>query len=131
MSKPTNKESIKFAKYISVGLFNTGFGYLIIFSAMYLGINPYASNFIGYGLGILLSFYLQKSWVFASPGNLLSKFSRFLLVFGVAYLANLTVLFTSIDKLNLNEYLSQITAGLFYLAIGYSANNFFVFKNSY
>ena len=130
MSKPKNKESIKLAKYISVGFLNTFFGYLTIFSAMYLGVNPYSSNLIGYGLGILLSFYLQKSWVFASTGNLLRKFLRFMLVFTVAYLANLIILFTSIEKLNVNEYLSQVIGGLCYLTIGYFANKFFVFKDT-
>ena len=128
MSGQRNNESLSIARYIGVGAFNTLFGYSIILSAMYLGINPYLSNLIGYGLGLILSFFLQKMWVFPGSGNSASKFLKFILVFGIAYLANLAVLLILVNKISLNVYFSQMLAGITYVTIGYCCNRFFVFK---
>ena len=128
MSGQRNNESREIAKYIGVGAFNTLIGYSIILSAMYLGINPYLSNLTGYGLGVMLSFFLLCMWVFPSSGNSLRNFFLFLVVFGIAYLANLAVLFTLVNKLSLNVYFSQMLACITYVTIGYCCNKFFVFK---
>ena len=128
MSGQRNKKSLEIAKYIGVGAFNTLLGYSIILSAMYLGINPYLSNLTGYGFVVILSFFLQKMWVFPSSGNSPSKFFLFLVFFGIAYLANLAVLFTLVNNLSVNVYLSQILACMTYVTIGYCCNKFFVFK---
>jgi len=128
LSGQRNSESKKIAKYMIVGAFNTLFGYSVIFFAMYLGINPYLANVTGYGLGLTLSFFLQKIWVFPSLGNSLGEFFKFLVCFGIAYLANLAVLFILMNKIILNVYFSQMLAGITYVIIGFCFNRFFVFK---
>jgi putative flippase GtrA len=54
-----------FGRYLLVGLLNTGLGYAIIFGCMYgLGLSPVLSNALGYGLGMSISYFLNRSFTF-------------------------------------------------------------------
>lgn len=123
-----------FLRFLVVGAFNTGFGYSLIFAFMYVAkLSPELSNLMGYAVAILVSFLLNKYFTFArkkthegsdSKGELL----RFIVVFAIAYAANYLVLVLLMYEFGTHAALSQILAGIVYVAISYVLNARFVFR---
>lgn len=100
--------SAKLTRFLSVGLLNTAVGLSIIYLCKWLfGLGDVAANMSGYGVGIVISFYLNARWTFAYQGNMHAALVRFLAVMLVAYLANLVVVMTLIDAFGVNSYLAQ------------------------
>lgn len=117
-----------FIKYLMVGMINTLVGFGIIFLLMYGGLLPEIANFIGYLCGFILSFILNKYFTFKSKNYVKSEFIRFALSMGIAYLINLLILVISYRYFGINEYISQIIAGIFYTLSGYILSKFYAFK---
>lgn len=120
----------QFSRYLLVGAFNTFFGYVIIFGAMYLlDWSPIASNVLGYSIALLSSFALNRAFTFKSAGRKSTELPRFLSVFALAYGVNLAVLYVLVKFSFIHEAVSQIFAGFFYVAISYLMNKFLVFRS--
>ena len=118
----------QFARFLSVGVLNTLLGYGIIFLAMYgLKWSPEASNLLGYGIGLIVSFMLSKTFTFRSSAAVSGELIRFLIVFAIAYGANLAVLSFAVRFLDWHAGLSQLIAGGFYIVCSYLLNKRFVF----
>ncbi|KQV83976.1 hypothetical protein ASC90_00105 [Rhizobium sp. Root1220] len=121
----------QFLRYICVGVINSLLGYAVIFACMYLlSIDAVASNFIGYGFGIVVSFVLNKWFTFKTESRNISEPFKFALVFFLAYAANLVVLIALIDVFHVNKGFAQLPAGAIYIALSYLLNKHFVFSNS-
>ena len=118
----------QFGKFVGVGIFNTALGYAVIFFLMYgLGWGPFSSNVMGYAIGLSCSYFLNRLVTFNSVREKLPEMATFLAVFCAAYGANLLVLKLLIDS-GANPGLSQLVAGVFYIAISFTANKFLVFR---
>lgn len=117
----------RIGRFSLAGVVNTAIGYGIIFSAMALGVSPYASNLAGYLVGLCCSFLLNKYFVFGVKGSPARHFGRFLASFGVAYVANLALLHGCLQG-GIDEVLAQIFAGLLYLATMYLLFRVWVFR---
>jgi len=118
----------RLARFVAVGLANTLFGLAIIFaSKALLGLGDVASNFIGYAIGILMGFVVNKRWTFEHRGGAASAFGRYLLVLAVAYAANLATTLCAIDVLHLDPYLAQAAGVLPYALTGYLGGRLFAF----
>jgi putative flippase GtrA len=115
-------------RYLAVGFLNTFLGLIVIYFAMYsLRFGIVAANVLGYAVGVLVGFVLNRRWTFAYRGPVFAAFVKFLLVLGVAYMANLmTVLFFS-AVMRCNGYLAQALGVLPYTVIGYLGSRFFAF----
>ena len=92
--------------------------------------SPEASNVIGYSVGLISSYTLNKKYTFGSSGSVRFEKLRFLLVFAFAYALNFFALVMLIHKLNIHEGVSQILAGIVYSLISYNMNKYYVFKDS-
>ena len=115
-------------KFILVGLLNTGWGYFLIFSFMFvLNLSPEISNFLGYSIALITSYSLNRKITFNSLNAKTGEFFRFLVVFAIAYGANFAALLCMIYWLNVNVIVSQVVAGVFYIVISYLLNKYFVF----
>ena len=115
-------------KFSLVGAFNTLIDFVIIFTLMCFGVEPYLSNTICYMVCFFLSFFLGKSFVFrTAKTKKSSEFIRFILVFLCAFFFNLIALkiFLSAD---INPYISQLLAGIVYAATSYILSRRWVFK---
>jgi len=115
-------------RYLLVGVVNTLVGLGTIYFAMYfLQLEIVQANVLGYSVGILVSFTLNKTWTFNSSDHVVSSFLRYLLVLAVAYAANLaTVLYTN-SFFGLNPYIAQALGIIPYTAIGFLGSRYFVF----
>ena len=119
----------QFIRYVLVGVFNTVFGYCIIFACMYLlGLGAELSNAIGYAVGLLVSYTLNRHFTFASKHRRTTEFARFLLVFGIAYALNFAVLLVLLHGLHVHAGVSQVLAGIVYVGASYLMNKFWVFR---
>lgn len=69
----------KLAKYLCVGILNTIVGFGIIFLLMFFGVNPEISNLIGYAIGIIFSYVMNKFFTFESKNRSKKEFIKFIL----------------------------------------------------
>ena len=122
----------QFSRFLVVGAFNTLLGYIVIFACMYLaGMAPEISNAAGYALGLVTSYVLNKTYTFNSKTHSVQEVARFCGVFGVAYCANLALLFVLTHHTSVSKGLSQIYSGAVYVFTSFIMNKYYVFTNSY
>jgi putative flippase GtrA len=121
----------QFFRFLAVGVLNTLLGYCIIFFCMYLAkMSPEVSNVVGYLVGLVTSYILNKKYTFRSKQNRRVEIFRFLAVFVIAYAANFLVLIVLIHKIGVHEGVSQVLAGVIYVAASFIMNKHYVFKIS-
>lgn len=124
------QEFKQFARYLLVGVMNTAVGYGIIFFCMYgLGVSPVLSNALGYGIGVIVSYSLNKKFTFKSNASDGTTFLRFLLVTAVAYSANLLTLIVLINRLEVHSGVSQIVSGGVYVVTAFLGSKFYAFAS--
>ena len=89
-----NMEIIRQAvRYSVVGVVNTLLTLVIIWiMTKSIGCSEAFSNFVGYIIGLISSFLLNRKWTFGSKGNIFSGAVKFLVVFAICYLLQLGVL---------------------------------------
>ncbi|VWX60473.1 GtrA family protein [Burkholderiales bacterium 8X] len=117
-------------RYGLVGVLNTGLGYAVIFLSMgVLDWRPVPSNIAGYAVGLIVSFLLNKNFTFRSRGPARGELKRFLLIFGLAYLANLGVLVLLVNVMDVPAGWAQVVAGVVYFALSFVLNKFYVFAD--
>jgi glycosyltransferase involved in cell wall biosynthesis len=117
-----------FIRYLIVGVANTLIGLGIIYLTMYfLQLDLVHANMIGYSVGILVSFVLNKSWTFKSQSHVVSSFLRYLLVLAIAYIANLETVLYANSHFALNPYISQALGIIPYTLLGFIGGRYFAF----
>ena len=80
-------------KYGVVGVINTLLTLVVIWiMTKSMGYSEAFSNFIGYFIGLINSFLLNRKWTFRSKGNILGGAVRFFIVFAICYLLQLGIL---------------------------------------
>jgi len=119
----------QFSRYLIVGFVNTVWSYVVIFSLMYLlRWSPEASNVMGYAIGLLTSYALNRTYTFGSRGAKAPEFVRFIGIFAVAFCANFATLTLLVRVLGVHAALGQLLAGAVYVATSYLLNRSFVFR---
>jgi putative flippase GtrA len=124
----TKMFDFRLARFVIVGLANTFTGLSIIFACKgLLSMGDIESNLVGYGIGIVQSFLLNKRWTFEHTGTCASAFVRYLAVLLLAYAANLATTLCAIDILHLNSYIAQALGVVPYALTGYLGGRWFAF----
>jgi len=118
----------RLARFAVVGLANTFTGLSVIYACKgLLSMGDIESNLLGYGIGILQSFALNKRWTFEYNGDWASAFLRYLAVLVLAYAANLATTLYAIDILHLNSYIAHAVGTVPYAVTGYLGGRCFAF----
>lgn len=118
----------QFFRFVTVGFLNTALGYCIIFGCMYLaGLSAEISNLMGYGIGLVTSYVLNRHYTFKSKAKHQGEILRFVTVFAISYAANFMTLVLLIRKLGAHEGAAQIAAGAVYVLASYALNKLYVF----
>ena len=115
------------ARFLLVGVGNTFAGLMIIYAAKAAGIGDLIANAIGYGMGFVLSFCLNRQWTFRHRGSAFNALARFVGVIALAYGANLAVVLAAIDVLGINSFVGQALGVPVYAAVGYLGSSWYVF----
>lgn len=116
--------------YAMVGVINTIVGLGVIFVLMYVGFKPEVANVLGYIVGFLNSYVLNKKFTFKSKNSHTRDFVRFGVAMGVAYVINLAVLVILHYQCGVNKYIAQIVASVCYTISGYAISKLWAFKPS-
>lgn len=118
-------------RFLVVGVLNTTVGLGSIFLLkLVAGFDDVAANISGYCLGLCVSFLLNRRWTFAHDGAWLPAMFRFLVVFGVAYAANLITMLFLRDVVGINSYLCHLLSMLPYTALFYLGSRTFAFRRT-
>ncbi len=117
-------------RFSIVGIVNSLLGLLVIFSAKLLGAGDVSANALGYAVGIVVSFTLNRHWTFGARGGAGDAFLRFLLTVAAAYAANLCTVLLLIEGLGVNAYAAQACGVPVYTLCVYAGCRFFVFPQS-
>jgi len=118
-------------RFAVVGLSNTLCGLAIIYAAKYVaGMDDVPANILGYAIGTLLSFTLNKRWTFRYRGPNARAFVRFVLVMMTAYLLNLLTVLGAL-KLGVDGYVAQALGVIPYAAFGYFASRHLAFRTTH
>lgn len=115
------------AAYAAIGLVNTGITAALIFSLMASGVSALAANAVGYGAGLICSYFLNSRLTFKVDAGAASLV-RFLLAAGVAYLANLLVVILTI-KVTDAPHIAQIAGMPVYTVVGYFLNKYWAMRS--
>ncbi|MEF1289257.1 GtrA family protein [Vibrio sp. M260118] len=115
-------------KYGLVGVFNTIIGYGTTFILFYFQIVPEIANAIGYFIGFLVSYFLNKKYTFSSKRRHREDMPRFFVGMLVSYLANITTFIFLFRFLGVNEFFTQFISGGVYVLVGYSISKLWVFN---
>lgn len=76
-----------------VGIVNTAIGLAVIYGALFAGLGDFASNALGYGCGLVVSFVLHRGWTFAGRTKSLPRDAAgFVLAWLTAYGLNLATI---------------------------------------
>jgi putative flippase GtrA len=120
----------QFFRFLTVGVVNTLLGYCLIFACMYEAkLSPEASNVIGYAVGFVISYGLNRKYTFQSSQKRRGEIVRFLVVFVLAYAANFAMLVVLI-RMNIHKGISQVVAGLVYAVLSFVMNKYYAFATS-
>ena len=118
-------------RFGAAGMFNTVLGLGVIFAAKaILGWGDLPANILGYGIGLLASFALNRTWTFRHDGRVLPAFGRFGIGFAAAYGVNLLTLFLLRDFFAVNSYVAQAAAVVPYAVTFYIIAARYVFPQA-
>ena len=116
-------------RFLLTGLANSAVGWAVIFGGLWAGMSGLAANAAGYGVGLVLSFTLNRRFVFGVEGAVSAReMAKFLAAFAVAYGANVAVLFAAQGVLGADSALAQLPAIAAYVLIFFLLSQFVVFR---
>ncbi len=116
-------------KYFLVGISNTLITLVIIYILWELvGINQYLSNMIGYVVGVINSFLLNKLWTFKSKNSFVFESLKFLLVFLVMYAIQFSLVYLLNNYTLIPDKINHIIGMVLYTVLGFVLNKILVFR---
>jgi putative flippase GtrA len=122
------------ARYGLVGVVNT-LSSLAVITALDIGLRapPALANAAGYGVGVAISYVLNRRFVFASRDRAGSTGPRYLLAVGGGFLLNQWVLYLALRVLGagaVQHLLAQVAAMAVYTVSVFLACRYWVFRPS-
>lgn len=118
-----------FFRFVMVGIVNTIIGYSIIMILYHIIALSYSvSYFLSYVVGIIISFFLNRKFVFYSQRDKLAEFMKFLVAFGVSYLLSYFVLYLLMEWQLLPANIVFFVGMVVYSILFYLLNRYITFK---
>lgn len=122
---------LQFLRFSAVGAINTAVGLLCIWGAMYFaGLGAVAANLVGYAIGLVVSFALNRAWTFADRGSVAASLPRWIALAAVAYLVNLAIVVAAHRLAGIDPYLAQPLGIVAYTLLMFAGSRAFVFREA-
>lgn len=119
-------EAIRFAL---VGSANTAIGLLAIYASIYLfGLNALTANALGFAIGLMVSFALNRKWTFKDKQGIRKTLPKFLGSALFCYLLNLGTVYGLDRQLHAGPYLPQLFGIVVYTLSMFLTAKIYVFK---
>ena len=123
-----NRTNLKrFIKYITVGIINTFVGGGVIILMIYFGFGVNISNIFGYTVGLIVSYILNRKYVFKSSNEKKREIVLFVFVFILALSCTILVV-NMFMSIGMGIYISQFFGMSFYTVLSYILNKAYSFK---
>lgn len=98
-------------KFATVGVINTAFSYGVFLLLLQIDLNYLLCSALSYVLAVILSFFLNKSWVFSNKSHIeVSLIIKFLVINLLSLFSSIITIYILHDKLNVIVELSQVGA---------------------
>lgn len=104
-------ETGRLLRYGLVGLLTNGSIYLLFLALIWAGLHPVLASGLCYGLGVTLSYLLNRRWTFDSQGQHRQDLPRFILAYGIGLLVTLVSMWGLI-QIMAPEFAQLVTAGI-------------------
>lgn len=123
--------SVQFIRFLIVGCVNTFACFAVIFGVKILfGLGDIVANVLGYVVGLVVSFLLNRRWTFQHDGPVMPVVVRFVCVFAIAYVTNLGTVLTLIEWGGVNSYMAQAYGGIVYTATFFFLSRVYAFRSA-
>ncbi|MBL8452970.1 MAG: GtrA family protein [Zoogloea sp.] len=86
-------------RYAVVGIASNALLYLAYLALTSAGVEPKLAMSLLYALGVIQTFYFNKTWSFRHGGTHGPAFIRYCISYGLGYLFNLVALYVLVDRL--------------------------------
>lgn len=117
-----------FFRFVIVGVINTIIGYSIIMFLFHLiGLTYSLSYFLSYMIGIIISFFLNRQFVFFSKKNKSKEFIKFLIAFAISYSISYLALHYIMEHQLLHENIAFFAGMIIYSTFFYLLNRYITF----
>ena len=115
-----------------VGIVNTAITYGIYSLLVALGVDYRAALVLEYCFGIVFSFVMNRRYTFRHEGTVSFRMVASMIGSYLAVLAfNFGLLLFFVERLGMNEYLGQLLALGFAVALSFAAQKFLVFRKTH
>ncbi len=116
-------------RFAAVGVSNSVIGILVIYVAWRaLGWSDLAANALGYAVGFVWGFGLNRSWTFGDRGRIGASFLRYLAVCAVAFAVNLLAVVEARKMLGPGTFAPQLIGVCVYTVIAFLGSRFYAFR---
>ena len=132
----------RFIRFLFVGLVNTCIGYALIFVLLNIfNVGYFLSTIIGYSAGSIISFLLNKLYIFKYQGKLFYSYIKYFIVFIISYTLSYYTGKVCMYLLKSNEiflkdnFLTIENVGIIcgmviYIIVNYFGNSLFTFNKT-
>jgi putative flippase GtrA len=118
---------LQFVKFAIVGLANTLITFLAYTILVYLQVDYRIANVIGYVLGVINSYRLNKSWVFKVEGSY-NQLLKFIMVNLITLGINTILLYMLVDKYFIDKIFAQIIVIPVTMMVNFVLNKLWTFE---
>jgi putative flippase GtrA len=127
----SSETRIQFVKFLIIGVINTGIHYVaFLFLYRIVGIDYLFASALGYSVGLINSFILNKKLTFKTKGvRTGAEFVKFFCVNMVALLVNLLALKSFVDYASLIPEVAQVCAIAFSTFVNFLGNKCWTFRS--
>lgn len=118
-------------RFLIAGAWNTLFGYFLFALLFYLlsaKVHYMVLLAVSYIFSITNAYLSYKYFVFKTKGNFMKEYSRFYVVYGAAFIANLMLLPVFVELLRIHPLISQALIIILTVIISYFGHKHFSFR---
>ena len=121
----------QFLKFSFVGVLNTLITLLTIWVCVNIfSTSHYVANVVGYIIGVMNSYFLNKFWTFNNISKFGVTFAKFVGVFGISYLIQFGVLAFLLHYTHFEPFVCQLFSMAVYTIINFILNKTITFKSN-
>ena len=119
---------MQLVRFLLVGVCNTAVGLSCIYLAMWCGIDYRWANALGYAVGCVVAFLLNRSWTFQSRDSWRGSFARWLVVVIASYVLNFLTVLILRQGLLVGVYVAQLGGVIVYTGAAFIGSRLFAFR---
>ena len=119
----------EFLRFLIVGVISNLINFLIYGFLHYIGINLFIASFLGYSVGILISYTFGRLWVFGEKFPSTKKlFISFFIVYIIGGIAMSSIIVVSTNLMNIDYRISWVIGAIYAVFNNFVGQKLIVFK---